>query len=105
MINDTFHGYTYDAEGNVTAVDAGAAAQYVYDALNHRVRTTVGSTVTEFVFNSNGQRVSEWNGTTRAQLRGHYYWGSKPVAYYSSGGRIGGHDHYCPVRYRIDSVG
>lgn len=85
MTNDAFHTYTFDAEGNMTAVDGGVTAQYVYDAFNHRVRTVVGSTITEFVFNSNGQRVSEWNGTSRALLRGHYFWGAKPVAYYAGG--------------------
>lgn len=85
MTNDSYHTYAYDAEGNITQVDSGSTAQYVYNALNQRVKTVVGSTATEFVFNANGQRVSVWNGTTRSQLRGQYYWGSKPVAYYSGG--------------------
>ena len=74
----------HDAEGNVTAVDGGTTATYTYDALNHRVRTVVGTTATEYVFNAAGQRVSEWNGSNYAQLKGHYYWGSKPVAYYTT---------------------
>ena len=32
-----------------------------------------------------GQRVSEWNGTTRAQFKGKYYWGAMPVAFYAGG--------------------
>jgi hypothetical protein len=69
---DGTHHYTYDAEGNVTAVDSGTTATYTYDALNHRVRTVVGSsTATEFVFNVNGQRVSEWNGSNYTALKGH----------------------------------
>ncbi len=84
LYKDDNHIYTYDAEGNLTQVDGGSTAIYVYDALNHRVRTTVGSTVTEFVFNQSGQRVSEWNGTTRAPLKGHYYWGTTPVAFYDT---------------------
>jgi len=75
---------TYDAEGNITAVDGGTTAQYVCNAQNQRVRATVGSTAIEYVFNAAGQRVSEWNGTTRAQLKGKYYWGGKPVAYYTT---------------------
>ncbi len=55
---------------NITAVDGGSTASYVYDALNNRVRTTVGSAVTEFVFDQNGRRASEWNGATRANLKG-----------------------------------
>jgi RHS repeat-associated protein len=85
MTNDGFHSYTYDAEGNITAVDGGSTAQYVYNALNQRVRTVVGSATTEFVFNASGQRVSEWNGTTHAELKGHYYWQGRPVAYYAGG--------------------
>jgi len=84
VTNDGTHSYTYDAEGNITAVDGGSTATYTYDALNHRVRTVVGSTATEFVFNASGQRVSIWNGTTRARLQGQYYWGGKPVAFYTT---------------------
>jgi RHS repeat-associated protein len=85
MTNDTFHSYTFDAEGNITAVDNGTTATYVYNAQNQRVKATVGSTITEYVFSAAGQRVSEWNGTTRAQIKGKYYWGGKPVAYYAGG--------------------
>jgi hypothetical protein len=51
MTNDGFHSYTYDAEGNITAVDSGSTATYVYNALNQRVRATVGGAITEYVFN------------------------------------------------------
>ena len=85
MSNDSFHTYTYDAEGNLTQVDGGATAQYVYNALNQRVRTVVGSTAREFVFNLNGQRVSIWDGTSHNELQGQYYWGGKPLAYHSGG--------------------
>jgi YD repeat-containing protein len=67
------HHYTYDAEGNITAVDNGQTAQYVYNAQNQRVSATVGGAITE------------WNGATRAQLKGKYNWGAKPVAYYAGG--------------------
>ena len=56
--------------------------------MNQRVRATVGSAVTEFVFNAGGQRVSEWNGLTYAQNKGKYYWGGRPVAYYIPGGAV-----------------
>jgi RHS repeat-associated protein len=57
------------------------------------VKTVVGSATTEYVFNAGGQRVSEWNGTTRAQLKGKYYWGGRPVAYYTTAasGSAGAH--------------
>jgi RHS repeat-associated protein len=80
--NDGFHTYSYDGEGNIVSVDSGSTATYVYNALNQRVRTVVGSTITEFVFNASGQRVSVWNGSTKTQLRGQYYAGGKPVAFY-----------------------
>ena len=96
MTNDSFHGYTYDAEGNITKVDNGSTATYTYNALNQREKTAVGTATTEFVFNgvpgdrsssagqnANGQRVSEWNAANHAQLKGHYYWGGKPVAFYT----------------------
>src|SRR6202012_1474871 len=51
-----------------------------------RVRTVVGTTTTEYLFNASGQRASVWNGTTRVAERGQYYWGGKPVGYYLAGG-------------------
>ena len=71
------------AFGTWNAVDSGQTAQYVYNALGQRVQATVGGTVTGYLFNSAGQRVSEWNGTL--ELKGKYYWGARPVAYYAGG--------------------
>jgi RHS repeat-associated protein len=88
LTNDGSYAYTYDAEGNIVAVKTtggATVAQYVYNALNQRVKTAVtGEATTEFVFNAGGQRVSEWDGTTRAPLKGKYYWGGSPVAFYSN---------------------
>ncbi len=92
MINDGSHGYTYDAEGSITAVDSGSTASYVYNALNQRVQTTVGSTTVNFVFNAAGQRVSEWSGAAGAEIQGKYYWGANPLAYYTTG--TGGATHF-----------
>jgi len=85
MTSDGSHTYTYDAEGNITKVDSGTTAAYLYDALNHRVRTTVGTAQTEFVFNRNGQRVSVWNASNNTVERDQYYWGNTPVAFANGG--------------------
>lgn len=86
VINDGSHAYSYDADGNLVSVDNGATANYVYNALNQRVRTTSDGTIREFVFNSDGQRVSEWSGTSPyGVIKGHYYWGSRSLAYYYGG--------------------
>jgi RHS repeat-associated protein len=44
----------------------------------------VGSATTDFVFDASGERVSEWNAATHAQLQGNYYWQGKPLAYYTT---------------------
>ena len=73
-------------DGNILTVDSGLTATYLYNALNQRVRTVVGSTTTDFTFNAAGQRVStwNWNGTSETQVQGQYYWNSTPVAFYKS---------------------
>lgn len=67
------------AEGMLTT----AQMVFIYNALNQRVRKAVGSAVTEYVFNVAGQRVSEWDGSTHTLLKGKYYWGAVPLAFYS----------------------
>jgi RHS repeat protein len=84
-MSDGVHNYTYDAEGNLVAVDGGATAQYIYDAQNQRVRTVANGVATEYAFNASGKRVLVWDGNNHAQLRGQYYWGSKRVAFYANG--------------------
>jgi YD repeat-containing protein len=36
--DDSLHGYSYDADGNLISVDSGQTATYYYDSLNQRVR-------------------------------------------------------------------
>jgi RHS repeat-associated protein len=55
MIHDASHSYTYDAENRLTAVDAGATASYIYDALGRRTKKTVGSSSYEYVYDNDGQ--------------------------------------------------
>jgi RHS repeat-associated protein len=92
------------ANSSSRKVDSGAA-QYTYDALNHRVRSVVGSSTTEFVFNVNGQRVSDWNGTSHAQLNGKFYWGSVPLAYYDSATHFEHQDWEGTERMRTSATG
>lgn len=85
MTSDGIHTYTYDADGNITAVDGGGTAKYTYDAFNRRVRIDLGSSAVEFRFDLNGKRVGVWDGNSPyGGLRGQYYWGSMPIAYYTS---------------------
>ena len=58
---------------------------YLYNALNQRIQTVVASAPRNIVFNAAGQRVTIWNANTGAQTQGQYYWGGKPVAFYSGG--------------------
>ena len=86
MTSDGLHTYTYDANGNVIAVDGGNTATYVYNALNQRVEVKeLGSDSEEFVYNLNGQRVSIWDGNTGSQIQGQVYWGTQPLEFYENG--------------------
>jgi YD repeat-containing protein len=91
MTNDSFHTYTYDAEGNVVLIDNGQTEKHTYDAFNHRVRVDVpvdANQALEIYFNAFGQRVSMWFPNTGVQYEGNYYWGSTPIAYYSTTGTV-----------------
>jgi RHS repeat-associated protein len=85
---DGIHSYTYDAEGNVVGVDGNTgvqgAAQYVFDAFNHRVETVSESgTVLRYAYNLNGLRASTWNANGSLQTA-NYYADGLPVAYWSA---------------------
>src|ERR1700730_17919029 len=59
MVRDNFHTYTYDAENHLTAVDAGATANYVYDASGQRVRKNSGASWTEYFYDVEGSVTAE----------------------------------------------
>jgi YD repeat-containing protein len=82
VVNDGFHQYTYDAEGNVLAVDGGSTAVYSYDAMNERVQVTAQGFTTQYAFGLNGQRVSSWDGIACAPtlLSANTYWNGTPVS-------------------------
>jgi RHS repeat-associated protein len=105
LTSDGFHSYTYDAEGDILQVDGGATAKYAYDALNHRIREDVGSKLTEFVYNSAGQRISYWNATNTALIQGQVYWGNKPVAFREGGERFQHQDYLGTERMTTNWTG
>jgi RHS repeat-associated protein len=66
LLNDTFHAYTYDAEGRVTAVDAQNQTHpiYTYDAFGKRVRTAGTGQTSDFIFDPAGRALDQMSGTT-----------------------------------------
>jgi RHS repeat-associated protein len=78
---DGFHSYTYDAEGNILQVDGGSTAQYVYDALNRRVRVQTASSTYEYLFDYAGRRISSWLEPNNFGNEGRIYWGNQQIAY------------------------
>jgi RHS repeat-associated protein len=86
LINDPFHSYTYDAVGNLLTVDAGATAQYVYDALNHRVKTQDANGTNEYLYDHLGKRISTWVASSNFGSEGRIYWGGQQLAFRSSDG-------------------
>jgi len=86
LTSDGLNSYTYNAEGKVIkSVSAGVTATYAYDALNHRIRTDVGSKATGFVYNAEGRRISYWNAANTQLIQGQVYWGNKPVSFRENG--------------------
>jgi RHS repeat-associated protein len=84
MTHDASHSYTYDAEGRVTAVDAGSTATYYYNAQGYRVHRAFGASSLEYLYDLNGNVVSEIqsNGALNAS---YLYFGGNLVAEYASG--------------------
>jgi RHS repeat-associated protein len=68
MTHDGNHIYFYDAENRTIQVDgtlgncAAATACYAYDAEGRRIQKTVGSVVTQYVYDVDGQVIHEADG-------------------------------------------
>ena len=86
VTNDGVHSYTYDAENRVVSVDSGSTATYSYDHQNRRVKKTVGSTTTHYVWQG-GQCIAEHNGSTGAMVNEYIFAGSRMIAR-EGGGRV-----------------
>ncbi len=80
------HSYTYDAEGNVLAVDGGQTASYVFDAQNRRVRVQNSSGTLEFLFDAIGRRTSTWNAANNFGIEGRIYMDRRQLAFRGGNG-------------------
>jgi RHS repeat-associated protein len=79
VTNDGAHSFTYDAENRVVSVDGGATATYGYDHQNRRVKKTVGSTTTHYVWEG-AQVIAEHNGSTGAMLNEYVFANGRMIA-------------------------
>jgi RHS repeat-associated protein len=90
MTNDANHTYTYDAEGNILAVDGGSNGQYVYDALNRRIRAQTSAATYEYLYDYAGRRTSTWlnpsSGNPGSGTEGRIYWVGQQIAFRAQDG-------------------
>lgn len=84
VTNDGVHTYQYDGAKRIVTVDGGATAQYAYDQNNRRVKKTVGSAVTHYVWEGS-QVVAEHEGSTGAVIVDYVYAARRMIANVSSG--------------------
>jgi RHS repeat-associated protein len=80
-----------------------ATAQYVYDALNRRVRVQTGAGTVEYSFDPFGRRVSTWNGG--AGIQGQIYWSYGQLAYRDTTTYFDHRDLFGTERVRTDPTG
>jgi RHS repeat-associated protein len=85
IANDSFHVYSYDADGNLISVDNGQTATYYYDSLNQRVRIAPTRGTYEFVWDILGRRVSTWAASNRSFVESNAYTDSLPIAIRAGG--------------------
>jgi RHS repeat-associated protein len=75
VTGDGAHSYTYDSENRLVSVDGGLAS-YAYDHQNRRYATTVGGSVTHYIWKDD-RVLAEHNGGTGAGLADYIYAGSR----------------------------
>ncbi|MGC2163148.1 MAG: RHS repeat-associated core domain-containing protein [Silvibacterium sp.] len=81
LTSDGIHTYTYDAEGNVIAVDGGSTAKYTYDSLSHRVESQIDGTTTDYVYDYQGRLIENEVEPADSADEGRIYWDGMLLAY------------------------
>ena len=81
--NDTFHSYTYDAEGRVVTVDGGMTASYTYDAFGRRASKTTGSGTVDYLYDPLG-RLAVVVNPSATPVRTEIYAGSRHLGTYAN---------------------
>ncbi len=87
MLQDTFHTYSYDAEGRILTVDAtsGSPTSYAYDAMGHRAQRTKGGVVSYFGYDLAGHSIVEYQTNPNLGVRFEAYAGPRHLVTYSHG--------------------
>ncbi len=83
VISDGAHSYSYDAEGNLTAVDGGQTASYSYDVLNRRFRVQNAQNTVDYQFDVLGRHSIVWQENRNFGIRDSYWWGGAVFAYHA----------------------
>ncbi len=94
IAGDGVHTYSYDADGNLISVDSAATASYYYDSLNERVREAPTRGTYEFVWDTQGRRVSNWSASNHGFVESNAYSDSNPVAIRLGGQRQFEHQNW-----------
>ncbi|MGH9764813.1 MAG: RHS repeat domain-containing protein, partial [Blastocatellia bacterium] len=76
--SDGVHTYQYDAEDRLASVDNGNSATYAYDFRNLRVRKTLGTVSTHYIWEG-GHVIAEHNGSTGAQITDYVFAGDRLI--------------------------
>ncbi|HKS79977.1 MAG TPA: RHS repeat domain-containing protein [Candidatus Acidoferrales bacterium] len=82
--NDGTHQYAYDAQSQITKVDSGSTATYLYDADGRRVQKTTASGTVNYVYDLAGHEIAEIN-SSGAWTREEVYAGGHHLMTYSGG--------------------
>jgi RHS repeat-associated protein len=102
ILNDSFHNYTYDAEGRLLTVDG--TSTYVYNAFSERVSATIAGQTYNVAFDPAGNIVDQLNGSTWS--RGEVFAGAMHVATYGSSATYFDHSDWLgTVRMRTNLSG